>query len=75
MKRKNNNNKKITNMKSKRVINEKLSCIGTQVPGNGAKNLLAFFAFNGNAPITHVASHKYIVLSQGTCGIHDNKYN
>jgi len=28
-----------------------------------------------SALIAHVASNKYIVLSQGTCAIHDNKYN
>jgi len=36
---------KITKMKSKRVTKAKLTFIGTQVPDNGAKNLLAFFFF------------------------------
>jgi len=31
-------------MKSKRVINAKLPYIGTQVPDNGTKDLLAFFS-------------------------------
>jgi len=62
-------------MKSKRVINAEFPCIGTQVPDNHAKNLLVFFSTMASAPVPNVTSNKYIILSQGTCSIHDNKCN
>jgi len=34
-------------LKSKRVINAKSPCIGTQLPDNNAKNLLTLFAYFG----------------------------
>ena len=37
--------------------------------------VLAFFAMMASVTIAHVASNKYIVLSQGTCAIHDNNCN
>jgi len=37
--------------------------------------MLAFFATMANALVAYVVSNKYIVISQGTCAIHNNNYN
>jgi len=62
-------------MNSKRVINVKIPCNGIEVSHNRAKNLLAFLVMMASVPVAHVASNKYIILSQGTSTIHDKKCN
>jgi len=37
--------------------------------------MLAFFAMTASVPLAHAVSIKYIVISQGTCTIHDNNSN
>jgi len=60
-------------MKSKRVTNVDLSCIGTQVLDNDIKNLLHFLLPMTNALVTNVASD--IIPSQSAYAIHDNICN